>query len=188
MKIKTERLILRRFTPADTAAMIAINADPRVMEWFPATMTSDQTEAMLSNANAHWETHGFGRFALETRDTNQFIGFTGLTVPPYDTPANPCVEVGWRLSPAAWGKGYASEAARACLQWGFTDLGLDEIVSFTAIQNTRSTAVMERLNMTRSDTDNFDHPMLPTSSPLLRHVLYRLSHKRWLDLGASAPR
>lgn len=188
MRIDTDRLILRRFTPDDTAKMVTINADAQVMECFPTIMTSAQTEAHLARVFKHWTTNSFGLFALEIRKTGQFIGFTGLTIPTYETPATPCVEVGWRLSPVAWGQGYASEAARACLQWGFTDLTLNEIVSFTAIQNTRSIGVMERLHMVRRDEDNFDHPMLAPDSPLLRHVLYRLSRNHWLDLRASAPR
>ncbi len=112
------------------------------------------------------------------------IGFTGLTIPTYTVPATPCVEVGWRLTPTAWNKGYATEAATTCLQWGFTELSLEEIISFTFEGNTRSRAVMERIGMTRNAADDFDHPMLPPDSPLLRHVLYRLP----LDAGAPATR
>ncbi len=188
MKIQTDRLILRQFCTADTQGMIAINADPVVMECFPATMTPDQTKAHISRIVSHWARHNFGLLALELRATGQFIGFTGLTIPPYDTPASPCVEVGWRLSPSAWGKGYASEAARACLHWGFTALDLAEIVSFTATQNNRSVGVMQRIGMTRNKMDDFAHPMLCADSPLCAHVLYRLTRKHWLDLGGNSQR
>ena len=174
MKIKTDRLILRRFLPDDTETMIAINADPQVMECFPSTMPRDATLSHLQRIASHWETNGFGLFAMEIRGTGEMIGFTGLTIPTYTVPATPCVEVGWRLTPTVWGKGYATEAATACLNWGFNDLDLKEIVSFTFEGNTRSRRLMERLGMTRNIVDDFDHPMLPHDSPLLRHVLYRL--------------
>ena len=174
MKIETDRLTLRRFRSEDTDTMVAINADPRVMEYFPATMLREATLAHLARISDHWETNGFGLFALEIRENGQMIGFTGLTIPTYSVPASPCVEVGWRLSPDAWGKGFATEAASACLQWGFSELDLKEIVSFTFAGNTRSRRVMERLGMHHDKVDSFDHPMLPPDSPLLRHVLYRL--------------
>jgi RimJ/RimL family protein N-acetyltransferase len=174
MKLETDRLILRRFRPEDTDAMVAINADPQVMECFPSTMSREETLAHLARVKAHWTENNFGLFAVEIRDTGQMIGFTGLSIPPYETPATPCVEVGWRMTPTAWGKGYATEAATACLNWGFNEIDLNEIVSFTFEGNTRSRRVMERLGMTHNTQDDFDHIMLPADSPLLRHVLYRL--------------
>jgi len=179
LRLETERLSLRRFTEDDRSIMAAINSDPKVMECFPAPMTRYQSEAMMDRIAEHWQTNGFGLFALEIRDTGQLIGFTGLSRPPYETPASPCVEVGWRLTPKAWGKGYATEAATACLHWGFGELNLDEIVSFTFAGNIRSRRVMERLRMRHHETDDFDHPKLPADSTLLRHVLYRLPRERW---------
>lgn len=174
MKLKTDRLILRRFTDSDTEAMAAINADPLVMECFPAPMSRAATLDHLKRTKDHWAANNFGLFAIEHRDTQQMIGFTGLTIPPYPVPATPCVEIGWRLTPSAWGQGLASEAAIACLHWGFTTLNLSEIVSFTFVRNTRSRRLMSRLGMTRSQSDDFDHPWLDPDSPLLRHVLYRI--------------
>lgn len=174
MKLVTRRLKLRKFKPEDADWFSAINADPRVMSQFPAPLTRPQSDALLTRIIAHWNANNFGLFAVALRDTNDFIGFVGLMHPPYNTPFTPCVEIGWRLTPSAWGKGYATEAAQACLHWGFTDLNLPEIVSFSFEGNTRSRRVMERLGMTRNPTEDFDHPMLPPDSPLLRHVLYRL--------------
>ena len=174
MKIETDRLTLRQFTPEDNATMALINGDTKVMECFPAPMTRQQSDAMMEGIAAHWQTNNFGMFALEIRETGQLIGFTGLTHPPYETAFSPCVEVGWRLTPEAWGKGFAFEAATACLNWGFTGLDLEEIVSFTFEGNTRSRQLMARLSMMRNPSEDFDHPMLPPDSPLLRHVLYRL--------------
>ena len=174
MRIKTDRLTLRQFTAADYPTMALINGDPKVMECFPAPMTRAQSDAMMDRIAAHWQTHNFGLFALEIRNTGQLIGFTGLTHPPYETAFTPCVEVGWRLTPEAWGQGFAFEAATACVNWGFNDLDVDEIVSFTYEGNARSRRLMERLGMRHNEVEDFDHPMLPSDSPLLRHVLFRL--------------
>ncbi len=179
MKITTNRLTLRPLSLADTDKMAKINADPVVMAHFPAPMTHSQTAAFMERVATHWETNSFGLCALEVRETGAFIGFTGLTIPPYQTPASPCTEIGWRLAAAAWGKGYGVEAAQACLEWGFEALGLLEIVSFTSTTNTRSSALMQRLGMRHDPDDDFDHPMLSPDSPLLRHVLYRLSAAQW---------
>lgn len=181
MKFETERLNLHPLTLNDTDDMAAINADPKVMEHFPAPMTASQTKTFMQRVVKHWEDNGFGLCALEIRETGAFIGFTGLTHPPYETPFTPCVEVGWRLNPAAWGQGFAYEAARACLKWGFGGLRLNEIVSFTTITNTRSSGLMKRLGMQHDLSEDFDHPMLETDSPLLRHVLYRLNRENWRD-------
>ena len=175
MRLQTDRLILRRFLPEDTDAMVAINADPVVMECFPSTMPGEATLAHLERVNSHWDKNSFGLFAVVIRRTGQMIGFTGLSIPPYETPAAPCVEIGWRMTPTAWGNGYATEAATACLNWGFDELGLSEIVSFTFEGNVRSRKVMERLGMKRNTQDDFDHVKLPADSPLLRHVMYRLA-------------
>ena len=159
--------------------MAAINGNPKVMECFPAPMTRLESDALMDRIAAHWQTNDFGLFALEIRDNGQLIGFTGLSRPPYKTAFTPCVEVGWRLTPEAWGQGYATEAATACLHWGFGELALDEVLSFCFVKNTRSRRVMERLGMQRRTTDDFDHPELPADSSLLRHVLYRLPRDRW---------
>jgi len=174
MKLETDRLTLRRFLPEDTDAIVAINADALVMECFPSTMTREASLAHLERIKSHWVKNDFGLFAVEVRKTGQMIGFAGLSIPPYETPATPCVEIGWRMTPTAWGKGYATEAATTCLNWGFDELDLTEIVSFTFEGNTRSRRVMERLGMTHDTADDFDHVMLALDSPLLRHVLYRL--------------
>ena len=174
MRIDTERLILRRFEPEDTDAIVAMNANPKVMEYFAAPISREASIAHLKRISEHWETNGFGLLAFERCQTGQMIGFTGLTIPSYPVPASPCVEIGWRLTPDAWGKGLAFEAAQACLKWGFDKLDLKEIVSFTYKGNTPSRRLMDRLGMKRNKSDDFDHPMLTADSVLLRHVLYRL--------------
>ncbi len=171
--LHTERLLLLRWRKSDCGPFARLNADPRVMEYFPATLTPAESDAMIGLIDAHFDRYGFGLWALELRDTGEFIGFTGLNVPNFDAPFTPCVEIGWRLAYDHWGKGLATEAARSVLHHAFTTLGLKEVVSFTAAINHRSRRVMEKLGMTRNPSDDFDHPKLPAGHPLLRHVLYR---------------
>jgi RimJ/RimL family protein N-acetyltransferase len=171
--IETNRLILRRWRSSDVEPFVRMNADPRVMEFFPATLTRDETEAMISKVEEGISQHGFGFWAAELKKTKTFIGFIGLNVPAYPLPFAPCVEIGWRLAFDSWGNGYAQEGARAALTFGFENLGLEEIVAFTAESNFRSRHVMERIGMTYDAQDDFDHPRPPEHHPLRRHVLYR---------------
>jgi len=172
--ITTTRLCLREWRDADLAAWAALNADPRVREFFPSTMTFDESARSLAQIREHFARHGYGPWAAEVIGGAPFIGFIGLSVPPFDLPFMPCVEVGYRLAFEHWGKGYATEGARAALAFGFESLGLKEIVAMTAVSNLRSRHVMEKLGMTRDPIDDFDHPNVPAGHPLRRHVLYRL--------------
>ena len=172
--IDTERLHLRRWRFFDRPPFAAMNADPEVMEHYPAPLSEQESDALVDRIRRHFDEHGYGLWALEVRGRGEFIGYTGLALQTFDAPFTPAVEVGWRLARSAWGKGYASEAARAAIADGFDRLGLDEIVSMTATTNVRSQRVMERLGMTRDEADDFDHPNVPVGHPLRRHVLYRL--------------
>jgi RimJ/RimL family protein N-acetyltransferase len=169
--LRTERLLLRRWTDADRAPFAAMNADPRVMEHFPALMSREQSDRQVDRIEAGFAVHGFGLWAVEV--DGRFAGFTGLSVPCFEAPFLPVVEVGWRLAAEFWGRGYATEAARASIADGFERVGLREILSFTATANLRSQRVMQRLGMTPDGT--FEHPKLALGSPLRTHVLYRLS-------------
>jgi RimJ/RimL family protein N-acetyltransferase len=150
------------------------------MEFFPATLTPEESNAAVSRWQAQIAERGWGLWAVEILSSQQFIGFIGLQVPVAPLPFAPCVEVGWRLAHEHWGKGYATEGARAALRVGFEQLQLAEIVSFTAVQNVRSRAVMERLRMQQSDT-TFEHPGVPEGSPLRTHCLYRLTYEEWRE-------
>lgn len=172
-ELRSQRLLLRAWRAADRAPFAALNADPAVMEHFPALLTVEQSDAMVDRIEAHFETHGFGLWAVEAPGVADFIGFVGLSVPAFSAPFTPCVEIGWRLARAHWGAGYASEAARAALEFGFGELRLDEIVSFTVPDNVRSRRVMQRLGLHHDPADDFDHPNLPDGHRLRRHVLYR---------------
>lgn len=174
-ELATERLVLRGWRAADRDPFAAMNADPAVMEHFPGTLDGTASDSFLERMNAHWSTNGFGLWAVERRADERFLGFTGLSDPGFEAPFMPAVEIGWRFARDAWGHGYATEAAKAALSFGFESLGRTEIVSFTAPANTRSIAVMERLGVTRDPADDFDHPRVPVGHPLRRHVLYRLA-------------
>lgn len=177
--LRTERLILRPWREDDFAPFAAMSADPKVMEHFPSTLDRAASDNVASILKSDLEIMGHGFWAIEVPGEAPFIGFAGIRpvtfeahfVPP---PPAQIVEIGWRLAPAHWGKGYATEAARAALAHGFGALGLAEIVSFTTTTNIRSQAVMQRLGMTRDEAEDFDHPALPEGHRLRRHVLYRL--------------
>jgi RimJ/RimL family protein N-acetyltransferase len=177
--LKTERLVLRRWRYSDREPFAAMNADPEVMEHFPATLTPDESGALIDRIEARFEEDGFGLWALEIAETGQFIGFTGLAVPGFKAHFTPAVEIGWRLTRSSWGHGYAGEAARRALTFAFDDLELAEVVSFTSHTNLRSQMVMERIGMINDPADDFDHPALDEGHPLRRHVLWRMTAERW---------
>jgi len=174
-ELRTERLLLRRWLPADRAPFAALNSDPLVTEFLSSSLTREQSDGMVDRIEEAFEERGFGLWAVEIPGVTPFAGFIGLSIPRFAAPFTPAVEVGWRLAHEFWGSGYATEGARAALSFGFDVLGLDEIVSFTFERNVRSRRVMERIGMTRDPADDFDHPALPADSPILRHVLYRAS-------------
>jgi RimJ/RimL family protein N-acetyltransferase len=173
MAIETARLILRRWRPDDVEPFAAMNADPRVMEFFRAVLTPAETKTMVAWIERRIECDGFGLWATELKSAKAFIGFIGLSAASDSLPFSPCVEIGWRLAFDYWGRGYAQEGARAAMAFGFDTVGLKEIVSFTTVQNVRSRHVMERIGMTYDRKDDFEHPGLPEHHPLRKHVLYR---------------
>lgn len=173
--IKTDRLLLRPWRDSDREPWAAMNADPRVRAFFPGLLDRAQSDASLDWLDAHIVQHGFGFWALEERASGTFIGFNGLLHTTFPAPFTPCVEIGWRLAHHAWGKGYATEAARASLDHGFGKLGLSSIVSFAVAENVRSRRVMERIGMRRDSGSDFDHPDIPAGNPFRRHVLYRIA-------------
>jgi len=173
-ELRNERLLLRQWRDEDRAPFAALNADPVVMEHFPSTMTREASDAFVDFNVAALAERGWGLWAVEVADTEAFIGFVGLNEPRFEAHFMPAVEIGWRLARDAWGDGYATEAARSALAYAFDELGLDDVVSFTTVENHRSRRVMERIGMTHDPADDFDHPRV-TEERLRRHVLYRLS-------------
>jgi RimJ/RimL family protein N-acetyltransferase len=174
------RLILREWRDSDLPAVARMNADPRVMEFMPALLDRATSDALVARQQAAIDSQDFGFWAVEVPDVADFIGFVGLGRPGFVAPFMPCIEIGWQLAYEFWGQGYATEAARIALRYGFSVLGLGEIVSFTAKINERSQRVMRRIGMQHYQAEDFDHPALPPDDRLRRHVLYRLSRERWL--------
>jgi len=170
--IETPRLILRDWREADLEPWAALNADPEVMRHFPATLTRIESDASAASYRDHIDRHGFGRWAVERREDGVFLGSTGLMSLHDTNPLAPGFEAGWRLARHAWGQGYATEAARAALDFGFTATGLKQIVAFTSADNLPSQAVMERLAMTRRPDLDFDHPALPEGHVLRRALVW----------------
>jgi len=172
--ILTERLVLRPWREADLARVAAMNRDRNVMRFFVRPLGRDESDAFVERTEASFEERGYGLWVVERREQPGFLGFTGLLLHTFEAPFTPATEVGWRFRPEAWGHGFATEAAREALRYGFEVAGLDEILSWTSILNERSIRVMERLGMHRDPAEDFDHPRVPVGHELRRHVLYRL--------------
>ena len=172
--IETPRLILRAPGEADRDAIAAINADPRVGDWLGGVRNRAESDALVHRIQACIAAHGYGFWAAERRENGELVGLIGLLPILADSalPFEPCAEIGWRLSPAAWGQGYAAEGAAAALAWGLAHLDVPEIVSFTARSNLKSQAVMQRIGLQRDAARDFDHPNLAQDHPLRPHVVY----------------
>lgn len=173
-ELRTPRLILRQWRDDDLEPFAELNRDAETMRYFPAWLSREESDAFAASVKLALELRGWGLWAVEVVDGAPFIGFVGLNEVSFDAHFAPAVEVGWRLRRDQWGRGYAPEAAKAALEFGFVELGLTEIVAMTTPSNKRSRRVMERLGMTRKAADDFDHPKVP-NGPLRRHVLYRIS-------------
>ena len=184
--IRTERLLLRRWQDTDREPFAALNADPAVVEHLQGPMSRERSDDFVGRIEAHWDEHGWGLWAVEVPGGATFIGYVGLWPAGYVVEG--MVEVGWRLARESWGHGYATEAAREALRFGFGEVGLEEIVSFTVPQNVRSRRVMERIGLVRDHSGDFDHPRVdPVAFPhLVRHVFYRLDRASWRAGTATA--
>jgi RimJ/RimL family protein N-acetyltransferase len=183
IEFETPRLALRVWQQRHRAPFAAMNADAQVMRYFAAPLSAAQSDASVDGWLGQFAAQGWSNWAVELLASGEFIGFIGLSVPRRALPFCPCVEIGWRLKRSAWGMGYATEGAKACLRVGFERLGLDEIVSFTALANRPSVAVMQRIGMRDARAD-FEHPALPEGHPLRPHCLYRISRAQWTTIAS----
>jgi RimJ/RimL family protein N-acetyltransferase len=179
-QLDTNRLTLRRWRKADREAFARLNRDTAVMEFMPGPLSVEESDQLVDRIEAHFQEHGFGLWAAELRQSSEFIGYISLAIPSFEAAFTPCVEVGWRLASRHWGRGLATEGARAAVRHAFEVLALTELVSFTVPANTRSRRVMEKLGMTHDEREDFDHPLLPERHPLRQHVLYRLERSVWI--------
>ena len=185
MQLRTERLVLRQWRRSDREPFALLNGDPVVMEHFPDVLSRQESDIAVDRIETDFHEFGYGLWAVEVTGEADFIGFVGLSVPTFDAPFMPAVEIGWRLDRAYWGRGFATEAARAALADGFQRIGLSGVVSFTVPANLRSIRVMQRLGMTRDPADDFEHPHRPQGHRLRHHVLYRLRRSDWEKLDKS---
>ena len=183
--IETERLYLRQWQASDFAIFAEMNADPEVMQYFPKLLTPKVSDVIANKCQQLIADNGWGLWAVSLKvdeeNNGSFIGFVGLNDTHADMSFAPAVEIAWRLSKEHWGQGYATEAARASLNFAFTELGLEEVVSFTAVINKRSQLIMQRIGMTDTQ-DNFYHPALKSTHPLAEHVLYKISRQQWQNI------
>ena len=176
-EILTPRLKLRRWKDEDKEPFANLNADPRVMEFMPKVLSEEESHSFVARIERNFKEHRFSLFAAELVNLKTFIGFIGLAIPRFQASFTPCVEIGWRLAFEHWGNGYATEGARAVLEFAFTELNLREVVSFTVPANLRSRRVMEPIGM--KFIQEFDHPSLSEGHPLRRHVLYAITNGSW---------
>jgi RimJ/RimL family protein N-acetyltransferase len=178
IELNTDRLLLRQWRAEDLADFARINADPKVMEFYPNLLSTQESNAAADKFRSLITENGWGFWAVETISERAFIGLVGLHRPAYKLPFGPCVEIGWRVASPYWGKGYATEAAEASLKFAFDRLDLTEVYAFTSVANMKSRAVMERLRMVNLQA-NFDHPTIPRNSPLREHVVYKVDKLQW---------
>ena len=172
--IETKRLILRQWREEDYEPFARLNADPKVMEYFPSVLTKNESDTLASTLKALISKRGWGFWVIEEKETGLFVGALGLHKPTENLPFLPCVEIGWRLAHEHWGKRYATEAGEEVLRYAFEVLEIEEVVSFTAVVNKRSSALMERLGM-QNTYENFEHSALPKGHRLREHVLYKIT-------------
>lgn len=180
--IETERVYLREWQEKDVSALVGMNQDSQVMRYFPKALTEEETRVMLERIKAGFIKDGMGWYACVLKDTDVCIGLVGLSQVGFEASFTPAVEIGWRLNSKYHGKGYAAEAARAVMQFGFEKLGLKEIVSFTVPENQASRCVMEKLGMVHYFEEDFAHPKLPADHWLSKHVLYRITKDQWQNI------
>ncbi|GAB5525626.1 MAG: GNAT family N-acetyltransferase [Roseivirga sp.] len=170
---QSPRLGFRTWQENDLPPFTELNADEEVMEFFPSTLSLQQTKEAIGRYQRHFKTHGFGWYAVDLLATDTFIGFIGFSKTEMDVSFSPCIEIGWRLAKPYWGKGLATEGAQICLNYGWHTLGFTEVYSFTASINQRSARVMKKLGMVYQGT--FLHPKVEKGHSLEEHRLYKVS-------------
>ena len=178
--LETERLYLRQWQAADLSVFAEMNADPEVMKYFPKPLSPKVSNVIANKCSQLIEDKGWGFWAVSLKKQDTFIGMVGLNEAHADMPFAPTIEIAWRLHKDYWGQGYATEAARASLNFAFETLGLDEVVAFTAVINKHSQLIMQRIGMTDTQ-QNFYHPMLEPKHPLAEHVLYKITQQQWRE-------
>jgi len=181
LELESARLVLRQWRDSDLPDFARMCADPQVMRYFPAQLSHLESAALIGRIRGHFAEYGFGLWALQRKDTGEFIGLTGLQNVSFEAGFTPAVEIGWRLAREHWGLGYASEAAWTALRCGFDRLQLDEILAFTTETNLHSQKVMQAIGMHYATHADIEPPKVAADDPLRHHVLYRITRAQWLD-------
>ena len=176
-EIRTDRLLLRQWRDDDRQPLADLNTDAHVMRYFPRTFTREESDKFIDDNANHISSEGWGAWAVEAIDRGEFIGFVGFSRPADWHPCAGTIDIGWRLGRRYWGHGYATEAARYAIQFGFDVIGFHDLVSFTSEVNLPSISVMRKIGM-RADLEGFDHPRIDSGNQLRKHVVYRLSNSR----------
>ena len=180
IQLKTDRLILRQWKKSDYSSFAEMTANPKVMRFFPAVLSKEKSDQMAHKIESLITERGWGFWAVELRNTSEFIGFVGLHYQDQDIPNAPFVEIGWRLSSKYWGVGYAPEAAKEALRFAFEELNETAVYAFTTLENIPSRSVMSKLGMVNTEMD-FNHPSIAKGHPLERHCLYKITETMWRD-------
>ena len=180
-ELQTDRLLLRQWVDQDLSGFAELNSDQETMEFFPALLSREESNAVAEKCQSLISERGWGFWAVELKSSGEFMGLVGLHIPKPNLPFSPCVEIGWRLLKKYWGKGYATEAAQESLVYAFNTLNLNEVVSFTTVSNLRSRYVMQRLGFSNTH-QNFEHPGINKDHPLSEHVLYKITRQEWQRL------
>lgn len=171
--IETPRLILREWKETDRAPFARMNCDPLVMEHFPRILDEKSSGKLMDRFQKHLKEHGYGMYAIERTEDNEFVGFAGLAEVPFAASFTPAVEIAWRFDYEYWGLGYGMETGKAVLDHAFKKLDMKEVVAYTVHDNMRTIDLLERLGMTRDPDGDFDYPGMRKDHPLGHFVLYR---------------
>ena len=182
--IQTQRLILRQWRDQDRQPFAAMNADPQVMKYFPSTLTKEQSDALIDRFIEDIESSGWGFWAAQRIDSGHFIGFIGINYSADGLPFAPCVDIGWRLAQAHWGLGFATEGAKAAMDYAFNAINLSKVVSMTPVNNKASERVMKKIGMQKQQF-TFMHPKLADGHPLQEHLLYSVTNDQWQQLSTT---
>lgn len=176
-KFTSERVGFREWTEEDIEPFAEMNASKKVMEYFPKTLSKDESINFVKKINAAFKEYGYGLYAVDELQTNEFIGFIGFSYPSFKLEFTPCIEIGWRIKQEKWNKGFATEGAKRCLKFGFDTLNFKEVYSFTSKVNTKSERVMQKIGMKKAQ--EFEHPKIELGSHLKTHVLYKIEESEY---------
>ncbi|MDD3052017.1 MAG: GNAT family N-acetyltransferase [Candidatus Cloacimonetes bacterium] len=182
-EFETDRLGFRQWQDRDKLPFAKMNSNAEVMKYFPNTLTNKQSDEFVERIVNHFKNFGYGLWAVDKKNTKEFIGYIGFLTATFVSDFTPCIEIGWRLDNRFWNNGFATEGAKKCLLYGFNILKFKDIYSFTSILNKQSIKVMEKIGLRRICT--FNHPKIENNHPLQLHVLYNINEQSFINFSQS---